>query len=95
MHTYCYFLIQTIQAVELASIEEDIDSISANIDYVQENIVELQNDLIVVDDTKSDGDTVDAHSIITASSPRESKYLLEHILDLALNLVINVHTAIM
>ena len=49
--------------------------------------MELQNDLIAVDDTKSDGDTLEAHSIIASSSPRESKYLLEHLLDLVLNLV--------
>lgn len=68
-------------------VEEDLDSILANIDYVQENIVELQNDLIAVDDTKSEGDTLEAHTIITSSSPREAKYLLEHLLDLVLHLV--------
>lgn len=68
-------------------VEEDLDSISANIDYVQENIVELQNDLIAVDDAKSEGDTLEAHTIIASSSPREAKYLLEHLLDLVLNLV--------
>lgn len=54
---------------------------------MQENIVELQNDLIAVDDAKSEGDTLEAHTIITSSSPREAKYLLEHLLDLVLNLV--------
>ena len=68
-------------------VEEDLDSISANIDYVQENIVELQNDLIAVDDAKSEGDTLEAHTIIASSSPKEAKYLLEHLLDLVLNLV--------
>lgn len=79
--------VQSIQNEEVSSIEEDLDSVSANIDYVQENIVELQNDLIAVDDTKSDGDTLEAHTIIASSSPREAKYLLEHFLDLVLNLV--------
>ena len=60
---------------------------SAHIEYVQENIVELQNDLIALDDSKSDGDTVEAHAIITTSSPRESKYLLEHLLDMVLDQV--------
>ena len=60
---------------------------SAHIEYVQENIVELQNDLIALDDSKCDGDTVEAHAIITASSPRESKYLLEHLLDMVLDQV--------
>lgn len=55
--------------------------------------MELQNDLIAVDDTKSDGDTLEAHSIITSSSPREAKYLLEHLLDLVLNLVIQYKIA--
>lgn len=77
---------ESIQNEEVSSIEEDLDSVSANIDYVQENIVELQNDLIAVDDTKSDGDTLEAHTIIASSSPREAKYLLEHFLDLVLNL---------
>ena len=49
--------------------------------------MELQNDLIALDDSKSDGDTVEAHAIITASSPRESKYLLEHLLDMVLDQV--------
>lgn len=49
--------------------------------------MELQNDLIAVEDTKSEGDTLEAHAIIASSSPRESKYLLEHLLDLVLNLV--------
>lgn len=78
---------QEVDASEVASIEEDLDSISANIDYVQENIVELQNDLIALDDSKTDGDTVEAHTIINSCSPRESKYLLEHVLDMVLNLV--------
>ncbi len=76
-----------VDAAELASIEEDLDSATANIDYVQENIVELQNDLIALDDSKVDGDTMEAQSIINACSPREAKYLLEHLLDVALNLV--------
>lgn len=80
-------LCQCPDVEEVTTIDEDLDSISANIDYVQENIVELQNDLIVVEDTKSDGDTLEAHTIIASSSPRESKYLLEHLLDLVLNLV--------
>ena len=70
---------------ELTSVDEDLDSISAHIDYVQENIVELQNDLIALDDSKSDNDTIEAHAIITACTPREAKYLLEHLLDMALN----------
>ncbi|XP_064385434.1 kinesin-like protein KIF21A [Halichondria panicea] len=75
-----------VDVAELASIEEDLDSATANIDYVQENIVELQNDLIALDDSKVDGDTMEAQSIINACSPREAKYLLEHLLDVALNL---------
>ncbi len=71
----------------MAGIEEDIDSVTANVEYVQENIVELQNDLIAVDDVKCDGDTIDAHSLISSCSPKEAKYLLEHLLDLVLNLV--------
>ncbi len=67
--------------------EEDLDSATANIDYVQENIVELQNDMIALDDSKADGDTVEAQSIINACSPREAKYLLEHLLDMVLGLV--------
>lgn len=64
-----------------------MDSLTAHIDYVQENIVELQNDLITVDDVKCDGDTLEAHSIISSSTTKESKYLLEHLLDIVLNLV--------
>ena len=81
MHT------QAVDASELTSLDEDLDSVSAHIEYVQENIVELQNDLIALDDSKSDGDTVEAHAIITASTPRESKYLLEHLLDMVLDQV--------
>ena len=76
---------------EVAGIEEDMDSLSANIEYVQENIVELQNDLIAMDDVKCDGDTVDSHSLISSCSPKEAKYLLEHLLDLVLNLVSCFH----
>lgn len=36
---------------------------------------------------QGDGDTVEAHAIITACTPREAKYLLEHLLDMALSLV--------
>ena len=36
---------------------------------------------------QSDGDTIEAHAIITACTPREAKYLLEHLLDMALNWV--------
>ncbi len=83
MHTH----IQVVDRSELTSVEEDLDSATANIDYVQENIVELQNDLIALDDSKVDGDTVEAQSIINACSPREAKYLLEHLLDMTLGLV--------
>ncbi len=75
-----------VDSTELASIEEDVDSTTAHIEYIQENIVELQNDLIALDDSKSEGDTVEAQSIINAASPREAKYLLEHLLDLVLSL---------
>lgn len=88
---------QAVDASELASLDEDLDSVSAHIEYVQENIVELQNDLIALDDSKSDGDTVEAHAIITASTPRESKYLLEHLLDMVLDqvtLYAALHTAL-
>lgn len=78
---------QSIDPEELATIDEDLDSAAANIDYVQENILELQNDLIAVDDVKSEGDTLEAHTIIASSSTRESKYLLEHLLDMVLSLV--------
>ena len=84
IHTKLY---RTCLEKEVAGIEEDMDSLSAHIEYVQENIVELQNDLIAVDDVKCDGDTVEAHSLISSCSPKEAKYLLEHLLDKVLNLV--------
>ena len=78
---------QDDRSTAIAGIDEDMDSLSAHVEYVQENIVELQNDLIAVDDVKCDGDTVEAHTIINSSNIRESKYLLEHLLDVVLNLV--------
>ena len=89
MHVYggIHGVLQSVDREELATIDEDLDSIAANVDYIQENIVELQNDLIAVDDVKLDGDTLEAHTIIASSSTREAKYLLEHLLDLVLNLV--------
>ena len=36
---------------------------------------------------QSDSDTVEAHAIISSCGPRDAKYLLEHVLDMVLNLV--------
>jgi kinesin family protein 4/21/27 len=72
---------------EVQSVEEDLDSLLANVDYIQSNIVELQNELIAVDDSKNDSDTIEAHAIITQCGPRDAKYLLEHLLTLTLSLV--------
>ena len=89
MHTHTHVHTQAVDDSELAILAEDLDSASASIEYAQEKIVEIQNNLIAMDDSMPDGDTVEAHAIITASSPRESKYLLEHLLDMVLDQVGN------
>lgn len=46
-------------------------------------------------ESKGDGDTVEASSIIHNSSVREAKYLLEHFLDMAINFVSNTELRIL
>ena len=40
---------------------------------------------------QSDSDTIEAHAIISQCGPRDAKYLLEHLLDMALGLVSHYH----
>ena len=69
------------------SLQEEQTLLQANLEYVGQMITDQQSEIVCMMESKGDGDTVEASSIIHNSSVREAKYLLEHFLDMAINFV--------
>ena len=59
----------------------------ANLEYIAQMITERQSEIVCMMESKGEGDTVEASSIIHNCHVRDAKYLLEHFLDTAINYV--------
>jgi kinesin family protein 4/21/27 len=68
----------------LTSIEDELEALSAEINWVNDSIDKLQQDIMTFEDTKVETDTSEADSLIKKCSTREAKYLLEHLVNMAI-----------
>ena len=59
----------------------------ANLEYIAKVITERQSEIVCMRESKGDGDTVEASSIIHNCHIRDANYLLEHFLDTAISYV--------
>uniref|UniRef100_A0A3B4F9I6 Kinesin-like protein KIF21A n=1 Tax=Pundamilia nyererei TaxID=303518 RepID=A0A3B4F9I6_9CICH len=69
----------------LASLNEELESLSANIDYINDSIADCQANIMQMEEAKEEGDTVDAAAVISSCNLSESRFLLDHFMTMAIN----------
>ncbi|XP_062238546.1 kinesin-like protein KIF21A isoform X3 [Platichthys flesus] len=69
----------------LASMNEELESLSANIDYINDSIAECQANIMQMEEAKEEGDTVDVTAVISSCNLSEARFLLDHFLTMAIN----------
>uniref|UniRef100_UPI003AAAB3F9 kinesin-like protein KIF21A n=1 Tax=Centroberyx gerrardi TaxID=166262 RepID=UPI003AAAB3F9 len=69
----------------LASLNEEMESLSANIDYINDSIAECQANIMQMEEAKEEGDTVDVTAVISSCNLSEARFLLDHFLSMAIN----------
>ncbi|XP_044199258.1 kinesin-like protein KIF21A isoform X2 [Thunnus albacares] len=69
----------------LASLNEELESLSANIDYINDSIADCQANIMQMEEAKEEGDTVDVTAVISSCNLSEARFLLDHFMTLALN----------
>ncbi|XP_056878555.1 kinesin-like protein KIF21A isoform X2 [Takifugu flavidus] len=69
----------------LASLNEELESLGANIDYINDSIADCQANIMQMEEAKEEGDTVDVAAVISSCSLSEARFLLDHLMNLALN----------
>ncbi|TNM91392.1 hypothetical protein fugu_019772 [Takifugu bimaculatus] len=69
----------------LASLNEELESLGANIDYINDSIADCQANIMQMEEAKEEGDTVDVAAVISSCSLSEARFLLDHLMNLAIN----------
>ncbi|XP_078138022.1 kinesin-like protein KIF21A [Centroberyx gerrardi] len=69
----------------LASLNEEMESLTANIDYINDSIAECQANIMQMEEAKEEGDTVDVTAVISSCNLSEARFLLDHFLSMAIN----------
>ncbi|XP_010791987.1 kinesin-like protein KIF21A isoform X2 [Notothenia coriiceps] len=69
----------------LASLNEELESLSANIDYINDSIAECQANIMQMEEDKEEGDTGDVVAVISSCNLSESRFLLDHFMTMAIN----------
>ncbi|KAM7378053.1 hypothetical protein PAMA_013111 [Pampus argenteus] len=69
----------------LASLNEELESLSANIDYINDSIADCQANIMQMEEAKEEGDTVDVTAVISSCNLSEARFLLDHFMTMALN----------
>ncbi|XP_034529948.1 kinesin-like protein KIF21A isoform X2 [Notolabrus celidotus] len=69
----------------LASLNEELESLSANIDYINDSIADCQANIMQMEEAKEEGDTVDVTAVISTCNLSESRFLLDHFVTMAIN----------
>uniref|UniRef100_A0A668A057 Kinesin family member 21A n=1 Tax=Myripristis murdjan TaxID=586833 RepID=A0A668A057_9TELE len=69
----------------LASLSEEMESLSANIDYINDSIADCQANIMQMEEAKEEGDTVDVAAVISSCNLSEARFLLDHFMSLAIN----------
>uniref|UniRef100_A0A665X6F7 Kinesin-like protein KIF21A n=1 Tax=Echeneis naucrates TaxID=173247 RepID=A0A665X6F7_ECHNA len=69
----------------LASLNEELESLSANIDYINDSIADCQANIMQMEEAKDEGDTVDVTAVISSCNLSEARFLLDHFVTMAIN----------
>ncbi|XP_030296006.1 kinesin-like protein KIF21A isoform X2 [Sparus aurata] len=69
----------------LASLNEELESLSANIDYINDSIADCQANIMQMEEAKEEGDTVDVTAVISSCNLSEARFLLDHFMNMAIN----------
>ncbi|XP_028304734.1 kinesin-like protein KIF21A isoform X2 [Gouania willdenowi] len=69
----------------LASLNEELESLSANIDYINDSIADCQANIMQMEEAKEEGDTVGVASVIGSCNLSEARFLLDHFMTMAIN----------
>ncbi|XP_053170002.1 kinesin-like protein KIF21A isoform X3 [Scomber japonicus] len=69
----------------LASLNEELESLSANIDYINDSIADCQANIMQMEEAKEEGDTVDVTAVISSCNLSEARFVLDHFVTMALN----------
>ncbi|KAM9334492.1 kinesin-like protein KIF21A [Symphorus nematophorus] len=69
----------------LASLNEELESLSANIDYINDSIADCQANIMQMEEAKEEGDTVDVNAVISSCNLSEARFLLDHFMTMAIN----------
>uniref|UniRef100_A0A3Q1I3K8 Kinesin motor domain-containing protein n=1 Tax=Anabas testudineus TaxID=64144 RepID=A0A3Q1I3K8_ANATE len=69
----------------LASLNEELESLSANIDYINDSIADCQANIMQMEEAKEEGDTVDVAAVISSCNLSEARFLLDHFMTMAIN----------
>ncbi|XP_032401966.1 LOW QUALITY PROTEIN: kinesin-like protein KIF21A [Xiphophorus hellerii] len=66
-------------------LNEEVDALTANIDYINDSIADCQANIMQMEETKEEGDTVDVSAIIGSCTLVEARFLLDHFMSVAIN----------
>ncbi|KAM4734361.1 kinesin-like protein KIF21A [Anableps anableps] len=66
-------------------LNEEVDALTANIDYINDSIADCQANIMQMEETKEEGDTVDVSAVIGSCTLLEARFLLDHFMSMAIN----------
>uniref|UniRef100_UPI0037E86A7D kinesin-like protein KIF21A isoform X3 n=1 Tax=Semicossyphus pulcher TaxID=241346 RepID=UPI0037E86A7D len=66
-------------------INEEVDALTANIDYINDSIADCQANIMQMEETKEEGDTVDVSAVVSSCTLTEARFLLDHFMSMAIN----------
>ncbi|XP_037551754.1 LOW QUALITY PROTEIN: kinesin-like protein KIF21A [Nematolebias whitei] len=69
----------------LASLNEELESLSANVDYINDSIAECQANIMQMEEAKEEGDPVDVTAVISSCNLSEVRFLLDNFMTMAIN----------
>ncbi|KAJ4449291.1 hypothetical protein ANN_00689 [Periplaneta americana] len=69
----------------IRDLEDQIESMKANIDYVQESIAESQQNIMQIEDSKENFDTMDVAGVVQGLTEVDSRYLVEKLYNMTIN----------
>ncbi|KAL6106292.1 kif21a [Pungitius sinensis] len=64
---------------------EEVDALAANIDYINDSIADCQANIMQMEETKEEGDTVDISAVVSSCTLTEARFLLDHFMSMAIN----------
>ncbi|XP_021939592.1 kinesin-like protein KIF21A isoform X2 [Zootermopsis nevadensis] len=85
MHRRDHALISRQDFSVIRDLEDQIERMKANIDYVQESIAESQANIMQIEESKENLDTLDVASLVQGLTEMDSRYLIEKLCNMAIN----------